>query len=164
MPSRFMHPSSSSDCRRPYRGTMRSTRQIHWDMTELLLIHNLTPSECAKAIMFLTMATRREIDMYKKVVAAVTTAAGTSEVIDIRDYVTGSVHNESGGAIVVTYYGKHHKDGVALALMSSAVTTPVAYAHSVGDDECVMLPDLTGVAFLIPVGNGAGELTYYFQS
>ena len=99
---------------------------------------------------------------YANATITLTAAAATTPGINKMGMALGSVYNESGGAVTITYYGASVADGTPLPLFDE---DGAAVSQVVGDDECHALPAAcAGVAVLFPVaGAGTPELTFHFE-
>lgn len=94
---------------------------------------------------------------------ALTNDATTTAELDIRGLTHGTLENNTGSAVTITWYAAMTKGGTAYALKDQdgvAVTSTVA-----ADDTIQELPSaLAGVAFAVPVSDGATDtLSFHFE-
>lgn len=99
---------------------------------------------------------------YSNKTLTLTDSAATTPGINKMGLVLGTVYNESGGAVTITYYGASTPSGTPLPLYDE---DGVPVTQTVGDDECHQLPQAcAGVAVLFPVADsGTPELTFHLM-
>ena len=94
---------------------------------------------------------------------ACTTSAATTDTVCILGKAFGTVRNESGASVTITYYAAAEDGGTALALQDA---DGVAVTQTVADDVEAALPAaIAGVAYLVPViSTGvASSLVFHFE-
>lgn len=96
---------------------------------------------------------------HKTVELSLTTAVATTEALDFREYSHGTISNESGGALALTYYTKIGPGGTVLALEDQ---DNVAVTQSLGDDEICALPDAcAGCSYVCIVADSAATVNVF---
>ena len=92
---------------------------------------------------------------------ACTAVSTTSGIINFRGYAFGSVLNESGGSVTLTYYTKI-PGGTPRACQDSSAA-PIT--QTVADNTWCEIPiELAGFAQLIPVlASGTATLTFHLE-
>jgi len=97
---------------------------------------------------------------HKTETLSLTASSTTSEALDFREYSHGTIANESGGALTITYYAQMGPGGTALALEDE---DNVAVTQTLGDDEVCALPSAcAGASFLVLVlSTGTAEVTVH---
>ena len=95
------------------------------------------------------------------ITAVLTADAATTARLNVQGLKCGTVYNESGGAVVITYYASDTKDGTALALETAGAA---AVTQTVPDDGAQTLPvDVAGVAYLIPIAGSGATVRFHFE-
>jgi hypothetical protein len=94
--------------------------------------------------------------------AALTADAATSAEMNKNGFAFGSIANESGGSVTITWYGCHAQGGTALALKDQ---DNVAATQTIADANIEELHSAcAGVPFVIPVvASGTPSLSFHFE-
>ena len=93
---------------------------------------------------------------------ALTGGSTTTAELNKVGFAFGSVVNESGGSITISYYGCHAPGGTAIILVDQ---DGVAASQVVADDRIAELHSAcAGVPFLVPVvASGTPTVSFHFE-